>query len=177
MPEGSKAAQQPHRVVGGTVTGQRAGGLDDQLAEQEEAGDPHPPDPGAFASTDRLIDIESDGLVLAFFQCVPEQNRPHFGVADQFLSFVAGENDFGECRRIVLQGGRHSQAHRGRKTLLKSANQLLDMPIDPLGGIAHRLEPIVEQLMLVSVGGLLCNESLDRLLEVSVADVVPVLAD
>ena len=31
--------------------------------------------------------------------------------------------------------------------------------------------------MLVSVGGLLCDESLDRLLEVSVADVVPVLAD
>jgi hypothetical protein len=77
----------------------------------------------------------------------------------------------------VLEGGRHSQAHLGRKTLLKSANQRLDMPIDPLGGIAHRLEPIVEQPMLVSVGGLLCNESLDRLLEVSVADVVPILAD
>lgn len=51
------------------------------------------------------------------------------------------------------------------------------MPIDPLGGIAHRLEPIVEQPTLVSVRGLLCNESLDRLLEVSVADVVPILAD
>lgn len=114
--------------------------------------------------------------MLAFFQCVPEQNRPHFGVADQFLSFVAGENDLGECRRVVLEGGRHSQAHLGRKRF-KSANQLLDMPIDPLGGIAHCLKPIVEQPMLVSVGGLLCDKPLDRLLEVSVADVVPVLAD
>ena len=83
----------------------------------------------------------------------------------------------GERRRVVLEGGRHSQAHLGRKTLLESANQLLDMPIDPLGRIAHRLESIVEQPMLVSVGGLLRDESLDRLLQVSVADVVPELAD
>jgi hypothetical protein len=115
--------------------------------------------------------------VLVLLQRVPQQEVEDGRIADAALGLRVGQQDLGERRGVVLEGGgRGEVGHRGQ-VLLALAQTPAGEALDPLGRVAELVEAVVERAVLAAVHGLLPDEAGDGGLERGVLDAVAVVAD